>query len=135
MAAKVIPVLRIFDFNKTVEFYINWLGFTVDWEHRFGENFPLYLQVSKEDIVLHLTEHHGDCSPGAKVFIECQNLRELHKELIAKDYRYNKPGLEQAPWNAICMEVTDPFGNKLLFSESSGKITNGEKEESANADN
>ncbi len=34
-----------------------------------------------------------------------------------KNYKFNKPGLEKAPWNAICMEVIDPFGNKLLFSE------------------
>jgi len=26
-AEKVIPVLRIFDYNKAIEFYIDWLGF------------------------------------------------------------------------------------------------------------
>lgn len=65
MDTRVIPVLRIFDYPKTVEFYIDWLGFTVDWEHCFDENAPLYMQVSKGPITLHLTEHHGDCCPGA----------------------------------------------------------------------
>lgn len=118
MNHKVIPVLRIFDYSKAVEFYIKWLGFNIDWEHRFEENLPIYMQVSQEYIVLHLTEHHGDCCPGAKVFIECSNLRQYQQYLIDKDYKFNKPGLENAPWNALCMEVTDPFGNKLLFSES-----------------
>ncbi|MRG44141.1 VOC family protein [Chitinophaga sp. SYP-B3965] len=117
METKVIPVLRIFDYAKAKEFYIDWLGFSIEWEHRFEENFPIYMQVKKGGIVLHLTEHHGDCSPGSKVFIETTGVTEYHRQLSEKDYRYNKPGLEQAFWNAPCMEVTDPFGNKLLFTE------------------
>lgn len=115
---QVIPVLRIFDIVKAKEFYIDWLGFTIDWEHRFGENFPLYLQISLKDIVFHLTEHYGDCSPGAKVFIRTTGIDELHKQLIDKDYRYYKPSVEKASWNAKTMELADPFGNKILFSES-----------------
>jgi catechol 2,3-dioxygenase-like lactoylglutathione lyase family enzyme len=117
MDNKVIPVLRIFDYAKAIEFYVDWLGFAIDWEHRFEVNSPLYLQISREHITLHLSEHHGDASPGAKVFIEFQNIAEYHHFLTKKDYKFNKPGLEKAPWNAICMEVVDPFGNKLLFSE------------------
>jgi uncharacterized glyoxalase superfamily protein PhnB len=117
MNNKVIPVLRIFDYEKAVEFYVNWLDFTIDWEHRFEENMPLYLQISRDHITLHLSEHHGDASPGAKVFIEFSNIAEYHRSLTSKNYKFNKPGLEKAPWNAICMEVIDPFGNKLLFSE------------------
>ncbi|WP_291949628.1 glyoxalase superfamily protein [Chitinophaga sp.] len=118
MATKVIPVLRIFDVTKAMEFYKDWLGFQVDWEHRFEDNSPLYMQVSKGDILLHLTEHHGDCCPGAKVFIETSGLKDYHQILMDKNYKYNKPGLEEAPWDAITMQVHDPFGNRLLFSES-----------------
>jgi hypothetical protein len=76
------------------------------------------MQVSKEDILLHLTEHHGDCCPGAKVFVEiAAGLRDYHNKLTSKNYTYNKPGLEKAEWNAVTMEVVDPFGNRLLFSE------------------
>jgi len=113
----VKPVLRIFSVEKAREFYIEWLGFEVDWDHRFGDNFPLYIQISKDDVVLHLTEHHGDACPGAKVFIEySDDLSSLHKTLIDKAYKYNKPGLEAAPWGGKCMEVIDPFGNRLLFN-------------------
>src|SRR4051794_6253730 len=52
---------------KTLEFYVEFLGFKVDWDHRFSPDLPLYLQVSMGCIVLHLSEHHGDSSPGAKV--------------------------------------------------------------------
>src|SRR5262245_35953201 len=40
---KTIPILRIFDVDKAKEFYIGYLGFTVDWEHHFEENTPAYL--------------------------------------------------------------------------------------------
>lgn len=33
---KTTPILRIFDEKKASEFYVDVLGFTVDWEHRFG---------------------------------------------------------------------------------------------------
>ena len=59
-----IPIFRIFDVEKAMEFYRDFLGFSVDFEHRFGENFPLYCQVSRGTCVLHLSEHAGDASPG-----------------------------------------------------------------------
>lgn len=43
---QVIPVLRIFDVEKAKEFYVGFLGFTVDWEHTFEANFTVYMQVS-----------------------------------------------------------------------------------------
>lgn len=112
-----IPILRIFSVEKAKEFYVDFLGFTIDWEHRFGENFPLYAQISRAGLRLHLSEHHGDASPGSTVFVWMRGIADYHRELHAKDYRYNKPGLEDAPWNARTMEVSDPFGNRLRFSE------------------
>jgi uncharacterized glyoxalase superfamily protein PhnB len=115
--AEAIPILRIFDVTKAKEFYVDFLGFTIDWEHRFGENFPLYAQVSRAGIKLHLSEHHGDASPGSTVFIWMRGIAQYNRELLAKDYRYYKPGLEEAPWDARVMQVGDPFGNRLRFSE------------------
>lgn len=47
---QAIPVLRIFSVDKAKEFYLDFLGFTLDWEHRIGDNFPLYAQVSRSGI-------------------------------------------------------------------------------------
>ena len=49
---QVIPIFRIFDVDKAKEFYCGYLGFKVDWEHRFEESTPLYMQVSLGDFVL-----------------------------------------------------------------------------------
>lgn len=115
--SSTIPILRIFSVEKAMEFYIDFLGFTVDWEHRFGDNFPLYAQVSRAGIKLHLSEHHGDASPGSTVFIWMRGIAAYHQELIGKNYKYYRPGLEEAEWDARLMQVGDPFGNKLRFSE------------------
>jgi catechol 2,3-dioxygenase-like lactoylglutathione lyase family enzyme len=56
----VVPVLRIFDIAKADEFYQGFLGLSVDWDHRFDANAPLYRQISRGSLILHLTEHHGD---------------------------------------------------------------------------
>jgi uncharacterized glyoxalase superfamily protein PhnB len=114
---RVIPIIRIFDETKAREFYVDFLGFTVDWEHRFHDNAPLYMQVSRGGMLLHLSEHHGDASPGSTVFVWMRGIADLHREVSAKKYRYNRPGLEDAPWDARVMEVNDPFGNRLRFSE------------------
>jgi uncharacterized glyoxalase superfamily protein PhnB len=114
---QVIPILRIFSEEKAKEFYVGYLGFTVDWEHRFGENLPLYMQMSRDGLVLHLSEHYGDGSPGVTVFVRMRGIDAFHREITAKDYKYLKPGIEDAPWNARLLTLTDPFGNRLRLSE------------------
>ena len=114
---QTIPILRIFDVDKAREFYVGFLGFTVDWEHRFDDKAPLYVQVSRGGLVLHLSEHHGDACPGSTVFVRVTGLADYHREITAKGYGYVRPGIERAPWNADVMEVIDPFGNRLRFNE------------------
>lgn len=97
MPTAVIPIFRMFDYQKAVEFYVDWLGFKIEWEHKFGEDSPIYMQVSRDGIVLHLSEHHGDATPGSKAYITVDDARAFHKEISAKNYKYNKPGIEMAP--------------------------------------
>jgi catechol 2,3-dioxygenase-like lactoylglutathione lyase family enzyme len=114
---QAIPILRIFSVDKAREFYLDYLGFALDWEHRFADGLPLYMQVSRGTLRLHLTEHHGDSCPGSTVFGRLRGIEALHRELAAKVYRYLRPGVERAPWGARVMEVTDPFGNRIRFNE------------------
>lgn len=117
---RVVPILRIFSVDKAKEFYVGFLGFAVDWEHRFDDSAPVYLQVSRGGLVLHLSEHHGDACPGATLFARMTGLDDFHREITATGYRFMRPGIEPAPWNARAMEVIDPFGNRLRFSEDHG---------------
>jgi len=111
-----IPIIRIFDVAKAKEFYLDFLGFKQEWEHRFEPGMPLYTQISRSELTLHLSEHHGDASPGATVFIEMNGIEALHRELLGKQYGYARPAVEQAPWGRE-LQVADPFGNRLRFCE------------------
>ncbi|MDC4224515.1 MAG: glyoxalase superfamily protein [Candidatus Manganitrophus sp.] len=115
---KTTPILRIFDEVKAREFYIDFLGFKIDWEHRFEEGLPLYMQLSKDDCIIHLSEHHGDGSPGTAMRIETNELDAFQKQLLAKNYRYARPGIEETPWGSRDMSIRDPFGNRLTFTNT-----------------
>lgn len=115
--SRAIPILRIFDEAKAREFYLDFLGFRVDFEHRFAADLPLYLQVSRADCVLHLSEHHGDCCPGAALRIETDELQAYQASLLARQYKQARPQIESMPWGSQDMAISDPFGNRLVFTE------------------
>ena len=117
MLQKNIPILRIFDVVKAKEFYIGWLGFKINFEHQFEENAPYYIAISKDEIEIHLSEHHGDGVPGVHLFIVCDEVEAFCKTLKDKNYKYYRPAVEKTFYNTLCMEVCDPFGNKLYFNE------------------
>ncbi len=112
-----IPVLRIFDVDKAREFYLGFLGFALDWDHRFGENFPIYMQITRSGLKLHLSEHHGDASPGSTVFVWMQGVDAYRSELIGRHYPYSKPGIQEQGPGGRTLEVPDPFGNRIRFCE------------------
>ncbi len=111
----IIPLLRSFDEAKALELYVDWLGFTVDWQHRFEPGLPLYMQVSRGDCVLHVSEHHGDATPGSAVRIRVDDLEAFHAEISAKNYKNGRPGLVDREWGAREMAVHDGAGNRLIF--------------------
>jgi uncharacterized glyoxalase superfamily protein PhnB len=117
---KTTPILRIFDEAKAREFYIEFLGFKIDWEHRFEASLPLYMQISKDSCVIHLSAHHGDCSPGAAMRIETDELKAFQEQLLGKQYMYARPGIQEMPWGQD-MSISDPFGNRLTFTSAISK--------------
>jgi catechol 2,3-dioxygenase-like lactoylglutathione lyase family enzyme len=114
---RVIPILRIFSVEKAREFYLDYLGFHLDWEHRFDDNAPLYMQVSRNGLVLHLSEHYGDGSPGSSFQVDFEGVRELNAEISAKNYGYWRPGITQTFWGTDQLNLLDPFGNKIRLCE------------------
>jgi catechol 2,3-dioxygenase-like lactoylglutathione lyase family enzyme len=117
--AAAVPIMRIFDAHKAREFYVDFLGFKFDWieetDWKPGPR-PLYTQISRGELVLHLSEHHGDASPGSNAYVMVNDIDALHGELSGKNYTYNKPDIEKVAWGRS-LQVYDPFGNRLRFTE------------------
>ncbi|MDM1755221.1 VOC family protein [Acinetobacter towneri] len=117
MRFQAIPIIRIFDEAKAKEFYLEFLGMSLDWEHRFEPDSPIYMQVSRGDLLFHLSEHSGDCTPGSKTFVNTDELEALHREITSRGYGYSRPEITTAPWGDRVFEVIDPFSNRILFNE------------------
>jgi uncharacterized glyoxalase superfamily protein PhnB len=126
---KITPILRIFDEAKAKEFYVDFLGFKVDWEHRFAEDLPVYMGISRGNCLLHLSEHFGDGCPGAAIRIAIDDVDAYQQELIAKRYRNARPDAQNQPWGSREMSIHDPFGNRLIFVMSITSEISGDPEE------
>ena len=110
---KVIPILRMFDVELTKRFYVDYLGFTLDWQDGDGTG-PTFMQVSREDVHLNLSSHHGDGTPGAVVLIVVDDVTALHAEFQTKDYPFMNPGIgPRGPGRELT--VLDPASNQIRF--------------------
>ena len=119
---RTVPIFRIFSLEKAREFYVGFLGFKVDAEHRFTPDSPVYMMISRGGLTIHLSEHHGDATPGGHAYVYTTGVRELHRELNDKNYRHNKPGLDQQEWGMTEVTVIDPFANRITFGEATAKM-------------
>ena len=112
------PILRSFDEGEARRFYIDYLGAEVLFEHRFGEGMPLYVGLRLGGTVLHLSEHHGDTTPGTRVRIAVEGIEAFADALAARPHPRLTPGRpERQPWGERDLTLTDPFGNRLTFHE------------------
>src|SRR5215469_5811117 len=114
---RAVPIFRIFSLEKAQEFYLDFLGFKIDWEGRLTPDGPIYMQISRDGLIFHLSEHFGDATPGSTTYVYMTAVEELHRELNAKNYRHMRPGLQRQDWGMTEVWVTDPFGNHIRFGE------------------
>lgn len=115
-----IPVLRVQDEARAREFYADYLGFEVEWEHRFEPGMPLYLRMRRGQAVLDLSEHHGDGTPGTVVWVPVASADALYAELSRRPYARLRPGIDRDAPGGPTIELVDPFGNVLRLCEPTG---------------
>ena len=118
MLSRTTPILRSFDEAKAREFYLGFLGFEVVFEHRFHDGAPLYMGIRRGDCHLHLSEHHGDATPGSSMRIQVADVDALCAELRSRDYANARPQGQDTPWDTRDFTVSDPFGNRLTFTSA-----------------
>lgn len=113
-----VPIFRSFDEGATRAFYLDFLGFEVEFEHRFAPDLPLYLSVRSGNCIIHLSEHHGDATPGGAIRIEVEDVHAFARVLNEKRYKHARPGVQRQDWGDDEMIVKDPSGNRLVFYTS-----------------
>ena len=115
---KGVPILRIADVRTAKLFYGDFLGFTVDWEHYYEDGAPVYMQVSRAGLVLHLSENER-FKEGTIIYVGTTGLGALHTELSSRSGSSGPPTISLTLWNSKQMEIEDPFGNLIRFNEES----------------
>ena len=114
---KGMPTLRILNYNDAVESYINFLGFTIDWEHRFGPSEPVYMQILRNELTLHLSENKR-FQTEVIIFVDTKGIEKFHKKLVERNTAKSIPEVSKTDWQTLQMEIEDPFGNLLRFNET-----------------
>ncbi|MFD2115399.1 glyoxalase superfamily protein [Paenibacillus yanchengensis] len=109
----VIPAFRITDYSKSKAFYVEGMGFKIDWEHRFEPHFPVFVQISKDDMIIYLTEHTGDCQVGGLIHLFVPDVDEWYAALQVKlSTNIAEPPNEDLEGLRM-MTIVDPDGNQI----------------------
>jgi catechol 2,3-dioxygenase-like lactoylglutathione lyase family enzyme len=101
------PILRVADLDASLGYYLNVLGFTVDWRER---NFA---QVTRGHSSLMLSQ--GDQGHGGTwVYVGVSDADALLSELAPRGALVRHPPTNY-PWGARELHVGDPDGHVLRF--------------------
>lgn len=114
---RVVPALRITNYQRSRTFYEDQLGFRVEWEHRFEPNFPVFMSITRDGMHIYLTEHRGDCQVGGLVHFVIESVEDWFREFTGRGVK--PTDLPNNDLGFLNMTVTDPDGNQLRFMEPS----------------
>lgn len=110
---RVVPALRITDYERSKVFYVEKLGFNIEWEHRFKPHFPVFMSVVRDGMRLFLSEHTGDCQVGGLVHFLIPDVDVWYREFRDKGVVVSELPNDDLGFRS--MVVTDPDGNRLRF--------------------
>jgi len=115
MAQTVTPQFRITDARRSTPFYVDGLGFKIDWEHRFEPGFPVFMSLTRAGQTIFLTEHAGDCKVGGAAYFVVPDVDACYEEFASRGVVPTETP-EDKSWGPREMVVTDPDGNRLRFA-------------------
>ncbi len=111
-----IPILKVASLDLARPFYIDYLGFGIDWGDE--SPWPGYTQVSRGEVQLHLAAEDAGGKTAALLFRGVRGLADYHLELAGRRGNFTVSDLRFTPYDSREFEVTDPFGNHLRFWEN-----------------
>lgn len=105
----IVPILRVASLSASLRFYVEVLGFRVDWGDQEGGGMA---SVSRSGHAVMLCE--GDQGhPGTWIWLGVEDIDPLFVEYRSKGARFLQPPLSR-PW-AYEMQLLDPDGHVLRF--------------------
>ena len=105
----IIPILNVNNLAASIRFYVDLLGFTIDWGDHDGS---LMASVSRDGNSIMLCEGEQG-QPGTWIWIGVEDIEPLFKEYKTKDVKFQQMPTNY-PW-AYEMRIEDPDGHILRF--------------------
>jgi uncharacterized glyoxalase superfamily protein PhnB len=102
------PILRVEDFERSLAYYRDVLGFELAWRDRgFGN-----VQRDGASLMLCLGSQGA---PGTWVYLDVDDADALHQELVGRGALIRHPP-RNFPWGSRELHVFDPDGHVLRFA-------------------
>lgn len=114
MLKGTISLLRVKDARKSQAYFQDKLGFRTTWEHDPGDGFPVFLEVARDHVAFHLSEHEGDGPFGITVYINVADAQSLHDEFASRGVEIAEP-IQEAEWGETTFAINDLDGNTFRF--------------------
>jgi catechol 2,3-dioxygenase-like lactoylglutathione lyase family enzyme len=102
-----VPILRVSDFERSIQYYLDRLGFKEDW--RFGR----FGSVSRGNTSLMLSEGSQGCS-STWLWVGVGDADMLYQELLEREAHVRQPPTNY-PWGSREVHVFDPDRHVLRF--------------------
>ena len=111
MIERAVPILPGDDLSVAKEFYVDKLGFTVEWEATDdGKNGLMGIRKGTIELTI-------DCPMSGHGRYACASLRVNSADAYYEEWRDKvtiKRPPQDEPWDARTFGVTDPFGNSIF---------------------
>jgi catechol 2,3-dioxygenase-like lactoylglutathione lyase family enzyme len=105
----IVPILRVNSVAASIRFYVDVLGFKVDWG---GEDDSTFASVSCDGRAIMLAQGEQGQS-GTWIWIGVENIEPLFADYKSKGVKFREPPTNY-PW-AYEMKIEDPDGHVLRF--------------------
>jgi catechol 2,3-dioxygenase-like lactoylglutathione lyase family enzyme len=105
----IVPILRVSSLPSSLRYYVEALGFRVDWGDQDGAGMA---SVSRGGHAIMLCEG-AQGQPGTWIWIGVEDIAPLYAAYRSKGARFLQPPSDR-PW-AYEMQLLDPDGHVLRF--------------------
>ena len=114
MLESTISTFKVKDALASEAFYRDLLGFTKTWEDNPGDGSPVFIEVKRDAVAIHLSEHEGDGPERVSIYVNVADATALHGEFAGRQVPIASPP-ESMPWGETVFTIEDPDGNILRF--------------------
>lgn len=114
---KLVPILKVFDIERSLDFYQNILGATLNWRWQQDKQSanPSYVSLSLFSHEVHLSSFAGDGAFGSTVYFYTKDIDTLHQRLLITNRSCIEMNPTLQPWKMYELYIRDPDNNNLRF--------------------